>query len=160
MFNMTAPDIIQYLNADYKRVIQETVVEKMNLAFFSMANKHRNYSGKVSIVAHSLGTVVSYDILCHQTLGIPKIELGFQAESLFILGSPLGLFTSVYSKENFIRSVIPRCKRIYNVYHPSDLIAFRIEPLIKNSVYDIDPEEIKPPVLVPCYWNTGFNQTQ
>lgn len=27
MFNVTAPDIIQYLNASYKRVIQECVVE-------------------------------------------------------------------------------------------------------------------------------------
>lgn len=64
MFNMTAPDIIQYLNADYKKIIQECVVDKMNLAFFQMANKHRNYKGKVSLVAHSLGTVVTYDILC------------------------------------------------------------------------------------------------
>lgn len=38
----------------------------MNMAFFGMAEKYTNYQGKVSIIGHSLGTVVSYDILCSQ----------------------------------------------------------------------------------------------
>jgi len=47
-----------------------------------------------------------------------------------LLGSPLGLFKSVYSEEDYIRNELPRCKQIYNVYHPADLIAYRIEPLL------------------------------
>lgn len=50
----------------------------------------------MSIVAHSLGTVVTYDILCSQLIGNAKLELGFKIENYFILGSPLGLFTTVY----------------------------------------------------------------
>jgi hypothetical protein len=120
MFNLTAPDIIQYLNQDYKKVIQHTVVQKMNEAFFEMTVKHRNYRGKVSIVAHSLGTVISYDILCQQiSSGDQRIELGFQVDCFFILGSPLGLFQSVYqTKDNYVRKYIPRVKNFFNIYHP------------------------------------------
>ena len=46
------------------------------------------------------------------------------------MGSPLGLFTSAYSEESYVRNELPKCKKIYNVYHPADLIAYRIEPLL------------------------------
>ena len=43
-------------------------------------------------MAHSLGTVVTYDILYTQVmLGVGK-ELNFDIENYFLLGSPLGLF--------------------------------------------------------------------
>lgn len=35
----------------------------MNEAYNEITKLHKNYKGKVSIVAHSLGTVVTYDIL-------------------------------------------------------------------------------------------------
>lgn len=62
---------------------------------------------------------------------------------------------------NFILSEIPNCKRIYNIFHPSDLIAYRIEPLIKShaDMPDPCPEDVKPAILVPCYQNSGLNST-
>jgi len=64
MFNTTAPDIIQYLNPNYKQIIHNCVVTKMNEFFRETKAENKNFKGKVSIVAHSLGTVISYDILC------------------------------------------------------------------------------------------------
>ena len=31
-----------------------------------------------------------------------KLQLGFQIQHLFLVGSPLGIFVSVYNEENFI----------------------------------------------------------
>lgn len=56
------------------------------------------------------------------------------------MGSPLGIFVSCYYEEDFIRSKLPTVQEFYNIYHPSDLIAYRIEPLIKSYSYDIDDE--------------------
>ena len=109
----------------------------MNEAFFNIANSQKNYQGKVSVVAHSLGTVVTYDILCQQLNKNPRLELGFTIDCYFILGSPLALFQSVYStSDNYIRKELPRVKHFYNLYHPADLIAYRIEPLLKINKSD------------------------
>lgn len=164
MFNTTAPDIIQYLSPEYKSVVHRCVVTKMNEVFLETKKSCRNFRGKVSVVAHSLGTVITYDILKLQGSSHSaenQLELTFNLESLFLLGSPLGLFTSVYSSENFIRAKLPKCARFYNIYHPSDLIAYRIEPLLRiDSESDGDPESVELPVLVPCYWNMGLNSAQ
>ena len=52
------------------------------------------------------------------------------------MGSPLGIFVSTYFEENFIRSKLPTVHEFYNIYHPHDLIAYRIEPLMKTFTYD------------------------
>lgn len=81
-------------------------------------------------------------------------------ENYFALGSPLGLFASVYAEENFIRKSIKFCKNFYNLFHPSDLIAYRVEPVMKNTQDDDDPALIQPAVMVPCHYSAGLNQTQ
>ena len=127
MFNTVAPDIIQYLNESYGPVVRATVAQQINYVL-----QNSKYKG-ASIVAHSLGTVVTYDTLC---LGL----IPYQIDNLFLLGSPLGLFVSVYSKEDFVRRNIPFCSNLFNIYHPADLIAYRVEPVIKNSSEEQDAE--------------------
>ena len=51
------------------------------------------------------------------------------------MGSPLGLFASVYFEETFIRSKLPTVDEFYNMFHPHDLVANRVEPLIKKYEY-------------------------
>jgi len=63
MFNTTAPDIIQYLSPGYKSVIHSCVVTKMNEIFNKTKEEFRHFRGKVSVIAHSLGTVITYDVL-------------------------------------------------------------------------------------------------
>lgn len=58
-----APDIIQYLNPMYGEVIRATIIDKMNEAYLKMLES-KEFKGKVSIIAHSLGTVITYNILC------------------------------------------------------------------------------------------------
>jgi hypothetical protein len=112
------------------------------------------FKGKVSIVAHSLGTVVTYDVL-------RKGMIPFSIQNFFIMGSPLGLFASVYqTEEPFVRAKLQNVGNIFNIYHPSDLIAYRIEPVIRNSKADDDPSHVSAPIVIPCHETLGLNQTQ
>ena len=45
------------------------------------------------------------------------------------------MFAAVYFEESFIRSNLPTVEEFFNVFHPSDLIANRLEPLVKSYVY-------------------------
>ena len=65
-----------------------------------------------------------------------SLQLDFPIHNLFLLGSPVGMFCSVYSEEAFVRSKLPTCQNFYNLFHPSDLVAYRIEPLIKQYSYE------------------------
>ena len=45
------------------------------------------------------------------------------------------MFAAVYFEEPFIRSKLPTVDDFYNLFHPSDLVAFRLEPLIMRTEY-------------------------
>ena len=101
-------------------------------------------------------------------------QLDFYTQHLFLLGSPLALYCSIYNRELYVRDKLPRCGAFYNIFHPSDLIAYRIEPLIRqhpqpahlfNTSLNLrlspsqmyEDAELEPPVMIPCYWNKGKN---
>jgi len=63
-----------------------------------------------------------------------ELQLNFQIENFFLLGSPLGLFVSLYNKENYVRARLPTVNNYFNLYHPSDIVAYRLEPLLKNHI--------------------------
>ena len=124
----------------------------------------KHFKGKVSILGHSLGSVISYEILVNQcpdkftendqnlldknniadddTDSIKsvwsetdEVMLDFPVQKLFIVGSPLAVFVNFYFRESFIRSKLPTCGELCNIFHPSDFIAYRIEPLVKPFKY-------------------------
>ena len=59
------------------------------------------------------------------------------------MGSPLGMFVTTYFEESFVRDRLPTCEHFYNLYHPSDCIAYRLEPLVRPYIYESDEEESK-----------------
>ena len=46
------------------------------------------------------------------------------------------MFVCSYFEETYIRSKLPTVDNFFNCYHPSDLIAYRVEPIIKNHEYN------------------------
>ena len=51
---------------------------------------------------------------------------------------------------------IPNCRRYFNLYHPIDPIAYRIEPLIKQEMHDKEPVQLMQVLekLKLTYWLT------
>uniref|UniRef100_A0A1A7YL31 SEC23 interacting protein n=1 Tax=Iconisemion striatum TaxID=60296 RepID=A0A1A7YL31_9TELE len=72
-------------------------------------------------------------------------SLDFKPASFFALGSPIGMFLTVRGLEKIEETYqLPTCKGFFNIYHPLDPVAYRIEPMI---VPDLDLK----PVLIPHY---------
>lgn len=70
-------------------------------------------------------------------------NLDFEPMSFFALGSPIGMFLTVRGVERIEEAYhLPTCRGFFNIYHPLDPVAYRIEPMI---VPDLDLK----PVLIP-----------
>ncbi|XP_070771937.1 SEC23-interacting protein [Enoplosus armatus] len=94
----------------------------------TVSSIHVNYNyfevgtGQVSVVYHALD---------------------FEPVNFFALGSPIGMFLTVRGLEKIEEAYqLPTCKRFFNIYHPLDPVAYRIEPMI---IPDLDLK----PVLIP-----------
>ncbi|XP_031731709.1 SEC23-interacting protein [Anarrhichthys ocellatus] len=69
--------------------------------------------------------------------------LDFEPINFFALGSPIGMFLTVRGLEKIEETYqLPTCKGFFNIYHPLDPVAYRIEPMI---LPDMDFK----PVLIP-----------
>ena len=66
MYDYTVPDCLAYLNPRFRPRILETVTHQMNMIVNKLALEEPRFRGKVSIAAHSLGTVITYDLLTRQ----------------------------------------------------------------------------------------------
>ncbi|XP_069468050.1 SEC23-interacting protein [Ambystoma mexicanum] len=70
-------------------------------------------------------------------------SLDFEPEIFFALGSPIGMFLTVRGLDKIDENYrLPTCKGFFNIYHPLDPVAYRLEPMI---VPDVDLK----PVLIP-----------
>uniref|UniRef100_H3DEQ3 DDHD domain containing 2 n=1 Tax=Tetraodon nigroviridis TaxID=99883 RepID=H3DEQ3_TETNG len=66
-------------------------------------------------------------------------QLAFHPQTFFAFGSPIGMFLTVRGLKHIDPSYsFPTCKSFYNIYHPYDPVAYRIEPMIVSEV-DIEP---------------------
>ena len=141
--NGAVSDVIFYLNEKHRRDILDHVTRRIENIFkqFVQDNGER-FSGKVSLVGHSLGSVICYDLLFHN-------RLPFKIEKLFLLGSPLGMFLT---SRGDVRDFVPlaSCPQILNIFHPNDPVAYRLEPLINPLMKDTDAE------LVPYHLTGGL----
>uniref|UniRef100_A0A8C4U5L0 SEC23-interacting protein n=1 Tax=Falco tinnunculus TaxID=100819 RepID=A0A8C4U5L0_FALTI len=69
--------------------------------------------------------------------------LDFEPDIFFALGSPIGVFLTVRGVEKIDENYrLPTCKGFFNIYHPLDPVAYRLEPMI------IEDTDLKP-VLIP-----------
>lgn len=129
--------------------------------------KITGFCGKISILSHSLGSVITWDILSHMdthmdcTLDDIRPEassdvkiyprLSFKVEQMFMIGSPLAVFLMMrnndkpLSQEFYLRA----CPRVYNIFHPYDPVAYRLEPILHRDNSSVEPK------IIP-HWKGGF----
>ena len=200
-----ALDILLYQSA-YREHIASIVQQECNRVYGLFIEKNPNFRGKVSLLGHSLGSAILFDILCHQkdvniapqSLHKPRrsvdqrpretkhheLDLGlkFNVEDFYCLGSPLGLYQMLKGRKIAGRSALnavpklsplnpdsrddpflgpasfqakgreselvhigissPKCAQLFNIFHPADPIAYRIEPLISNAMSPLKPQPL------------------
>lgn len=166
--NLTADvllDILLFYEPKFKKEILESVTESANSIYDKYLKNHPNFKGKVSLIGHSLGSAIVLDILDKQPDIIPKGKefnpknhLKFEVENYFGFGSPNGVFKFLKRENIFPRSmkeeieknndnkivsaVYPKVKNLYNVFYATDLVAYRLEPLINTKMSKIKPKRI------------------
>ena len=100
-----ALDILLYQSVAYKGHIASIVAEECNRIYELFRKRNPEFKGRVSIVGHSLGSAIVFDILCNQGSNEPRdyppelksvqegsLNLQFNVEDFYALGSPIGLF--------------------------------------------------------------------
>ena len=144
-----ALDILLYMSpAHYEEIVNKLVAE-MNQVYELFVRNNPQFSGRVSILAHSLGSVLAFDLLASTYAGQSASgRLGFKVNQFFALGSPLSVFLLIKGinlmgtrraakrqpghrpSSLLTRDVFLDCNEFYNVFHPNDPCAFRMEPLL------------------------------
>lgn len=202
-----ALDILLYQSA-YREHIAGIVQRECNRVYHLFLERNPSFKGHVSLVGHSLGSAILFDILCRQrdlgdrlergqrktgTTGGKRhdagnLSLDFDVDSFFCLGSPIGLFQMLKgrtiagrrhpsakvmppeiplessarngpfrgpsspdaaypssAKDSNILAIatsFPKCKELYNIFHPTDPISYRIEPLISPAMASMKPQPL------------------
>ena len=198
-----ALDILLYQSA-YREHIAGIVQRECNRVYGLFLQRNPGFKGKVSLVGHSLGSAILFDVLCRQRdthlspqsihrgpdvkrTGSIKhqdkqsdLSLNFEVEDFFCLGSPLGLFQMLKgrtiagrrapdathaespmdpdsiddplsssshrrsSRKDILSIAVssPKCEQLFNIFHPTDPIAYRIEPLISPAMSTLKPQPL------------------
>ena len=133
------------------------------------------FGGEVTLIGHSLGSVIVWDLLAlSQGAGYtswgPTLPHGakkeddipplpFVPENTFLLGSPLGLFLTLRGS-HFEMSQHPSFKlptsTLFNIFHPADPVAYRIEPLLAKDLDEVNKGDFPDPQYVPAASGPSF----
>ncbi|XP_069017673.1 phospholipase DDHD1b isoform X1 [Embiotoca jacksoni] len=201
MLNSSAMDIMYYTSPLYRDEITRGLTLELNRLYSLFCSRNPDFetSGKVSIVSHSLGCVITFDIMTgwdpvrfhHQEAPDPEetksrwpsdeerhlqeqlrlthlrlrdLEdqfqglqtsscvavpaLKFKVENFFCMGSPLAVFLAlrgIRPGNNSVQDhILPTsiCRRLFNIFHPTDPVAYRLEPLILKHYSNVAPVQI------------------
>lgn len=165
--NNSLLDILLHMTPEHGHTVRNFVTQRLNKLYTKYRQRNPQFKGKVALMGHSLGSLVLFDLLCLQTCAEKKrwefedmfmhhvsssskrslvndYQLQFQPVCFFALGSPIGIFLLIRSiKKLGTNFYLPNCPRFYNIFHPFDPIAFRIEPLVNPELHATSP------VLIP-----------
>lgn len=164
-------DILLYYEPKYLDMLLDAVLDEINRVYRLFCERNPDFKGQVHILGHSLGSAIAFDILARQPISFgdsstSRHELCFPVESFFCLGSPVGMFKLLQQRNVIARKAAPacfdplsksctiaspRCRNLYNIFHPCDPIAYRIEPLVRPRVHAIKPD------LIPSSSKSIFN---
>ncbi|XP_046976012.1 uncharacterized protein LOC124542123 [Vanessa cardui] len=159
--NDTILDVLFYTSPVFCQTIINTVCSELNRIYRLFRSRNPDFKGGVSLGGHSLGSVILYDLLCHQMpKGVPFSEreqyvtgpagtgqpcvkypsLEFTPDAMYALGSPIAMFNCIRGVETLGKDFrFPTCKNFFNIFHPYDPIAYRIEPMINPELRDVKP---------------------
>uniref|UniRef100_T1HB26 DDHD domain-containing protein n=1 Tax=Rhodnius prolixus TaxID=13249 RepID=T1HB26_RHOPR len=156
VLNTSAMDIMYYTSPIYCGEIQAGLVTEMNRLYSMFCQRNPSIKPKVSVIAHSLGAVIVYDIVTgwlpmgtnNDGILVPgKSRLDFELDNFFCLGSPLSVFLALrVPKGQHGYHLFPPtlCNRLYNIFHLTDPVAYRLEPLIVKDYARIAPLSLHP----------------
>lgn len=171
--NDTLMDVLYFMSPIHHDIIIDIVVNEMNFVV-ERFRKLTGFQGSISVVGHSLGSIIAWDILDHQMKDHTAInwiqpesttpeeeeqqqedsaypQLAFEVDNAFMLGSPIPVFLMIRNQQKplAVDYSLDGCSRVFNIFHPYDPVSYRIEPLLHPRNADVEPK------IMP-HWNGGF----
>jgi hypothetical protein len=164
-----------YMTPKYRNSIITKVINELNRVYSLFIQRFPNFErdgGKVSILGHSLGSVISFDILSFDKVsdtnndsprfsddpGIDLVDklfeqLKFKVDTFYAMGSPIGLFLLLRNKKLGVKDIpgpysadeCTKCltvRRFYNIFHPHDPVAYRLEPFVSKRFLSSQPFDV------------------
>lgn len=112
-------DILLYYTPQFRARMARTVVREMNRMYRLFLQRNPTFRGRVSLLGHSLGSAICFDILSRQPLDsnvlVPReftldtrLALDFDVHCFFAIGSPVGLFQLLRGRNIAARSVMEK----------------------------------------------------
>lgn len=189
ILHSTAVEVLHYLTPMHRSAMIASLITSMNAVYSRFIARNPSFCGPITVVAHSLGSVLCWDVFCNlvssndyidvdspssnfdnKLAGIdpspsPQLAwerskigmapLNFSVDNLILLGSPLGCFLAlrgidvredcglgsqsaakimqIHPNIDPTSDGLPAVGRLYNLYHPFDPVAYRLEPLAFSS---------------------------
>lgn len=129
---------------DFPKIVDECIFAT-NKIFddFLHSDEGCGFHGQVTIIGDSIGSVIAYDALT-RARGVKSVPtLDVHVTDFFIFGSPLALILQMraYATEIF-HPTKPNCVQIYNLFHPTDPVSCRLEPLLYNQMAKLSPVNV------------------
>lgn len=153
IFGDVVLDVLLYYEPHYLEQITKLVTGELNRVYKLYMERNPDYKGKFHVMGHSLGSAIAFDILASE--GSKKHNLEFDVENLYCVGSPVGVFKllkqmNIVARDNVpedfdpsdTRISSPKCKNLYNIFHPCDPVGYRMEPLISPRFSNLKPENV------------------
>ncbi|XP_062862968.1 phospholipase DDHD1 [Trichomycterus rosablanca] len=202
LLNSSAMDIMYYTSPLYRDEITKGLTQELNRLYTLFCTRNPEFEqngGKVSIISHSLGCVIAYDIMIgwdpmrfrlqdlqvldeyesrwmsqeeshlleqvqltrhrlreledrlyslEATKPLAPAALKFKVENYFCMGSPLAVFLALRGirpgNTGYQDHIMPKsiCQRLFNIFHPTDPVAYRLEPLVLKHYSNVAPVQI------------------
>lgn len=153
-------DYVYFTHPRYRRHMLRAVCERLNTAVLAFRKRRPDYTGGISVMGHSLGSALCYELFSRRVQDDQKLLSGegmrvdFIPDNLFCLGSPLGTLKTLDGTIGAAAMDMDRLPfRVFNVFKFHDPIATRLEPLRDVQLADV------PPVTVPCWINMGLRES-
>uniref|UniRef100_A0AC34FBG2 DDHD domain-containing protein n=1 Tax=Panagrolaimus sp. ES5 TaxID=591445 RepID=A0AC34FBG2_9BILA len=162
-FDFLMNDILYYVQGYDKDIINQFIKE-VNTKYVLFKKLNPDFNGTISILAHSLGTVITFDALNDH-----YDDLKFKVENIFFIGSPLGRFlasdaecmidsgaikneTQGKTKANFRRRLCNKEMgktlkqfpwigngKLFNIINSRDPVSRRMDVLINSEYKFVNP---------------------
>uniref|UniRef100_A0A7N0TRD4 DDHD domain-containing protein n=1 Tax=Kalanchoe fedtschenkoi TaxID=63787 RepID=A0A7N0TRD4_KALFE len=140
-----------------KQVSELEQISEQNLAIGKLSSGSEEAQTTLKLSAHCTSVTEDDGALKSYTPFIKYTKLEFKVDTFFAVGSPLGVFLALrnirigigrgqdYWEEEKINEEMPACRRMINIFHPFDPVAYRLEPLVCKEYLT------QRPVLIPYH---------
>ncbi|KAM7280507.1 hypothetical protein ACFE04_007641 [Oxalis oulophora] len=133
MLSATVHDVLYYMSPVYCQDIIDSVSNQLNRLYLKFLKRNPNYDGKVSIYGHSLGSVLSYDILCHQQNLSSPFPMDWMYKEHDRNAEPMPDMSSQSSKNGTLTNLDHECPALTNEIE--DMVNL-VDEKVKNEQHE------------------------